>query len=66
MKVGNLVRNRGHLKRGITHRVGVVVETSPDLQIAQVRWCDTSWEPMSFMYRWFVLEIISEVKNESK
>jgi hypothetical protein len=65
MKVGNLVRNTGHVKRGITHVIGVVVETSPDLQIAQVQWCDTSWD-QSFMYRWFVLEVISEVKNESK
>jgi hypothetical protein len=67
MKVGNLVRNKGHVKRGFFAIVGVVVESSDELQIARVRWSDPLWLHESFMYRWKVLEILSEVKkHESK
>ena len=66
MKVGSLVRNTGHVERGITHVIGIIVDSSDELKIAQVRWSSPVGLETAFMYKWDVLEIISEVKNESK
>ena len=66
MKVGDLVRNRGHVKRGYFAVIGVVVESSTELEIAQVRWSDPLGVYEAFMYRWNVLETLSEAKHENK
>ena len=66
MKVGNLVRNKRHIEKGMTHVIGVVIDSSDALKIAQVKWFHPVGPETAFMYKWGILEIISEVKNESK
>ena len=61
MKVGDLVRNKGHLKRGEKNIIGIVLESCDKLQIATVRW-PTRWCP-AFLYKWAILETLSEAQQ---
>ena len=62
MKVGSIVQNIGHKKRGV-HLLGVVVGSVDVLKIARVQWVHSSMEfEAPLMYRWDVLETISEAE----